>query len=136
MFIDTSAIVALLTDEPDAARYAGLIGQAETPLTSGLVVLEAAMRLSSMLDIDPVLVETRIRAFLDDAAITIIPIDGDTATAAVAAFAAYGKGRGHPAQLNLADCMSYACARTHGVPLLFKGDDFSRTDIEVAGAAA
>lgn len=132
MFIHTSAIVALLTDEPDAARYVGVISQAETPLTSGLVVLEAAMRLSSMLDLNPVLVETRIRTFLDEAGITIIPIDGETATAAVAAFAAYGKGRGHPAQLNLADCMSYACARTHGVPLLFKGDDFSKTDIEAA----
>jgi ribonuclease VapC len=133
MFIDTSAIVALLAGEPEAARYAGLIGQAETPLTSGLVVLEAAMRLSSMLDLDPVLVEARIQIFLDEAAITVV--DGETATAAVAAFATYGKGRGHPAQLNLADCMSYACARTHGVPLLFKGNDFSKTDIHVAGAA-
>jgi ribonuclease VapC len=135
MFIDTSAIVALLADEPEAARYANLIDRAETPLTSGLVVLEAAMRLSSMLDVDPILVETRIRTLLDDAGITIVPIDGKTATAAVAAFAAYGKGRGHPAQLNLADCMSYACARTHGVPLLFKGDDFSKTDIRSAGTA-
>ena len=134
MFIDTSAIVALLAGEPDAARYAGLIGQAETLLTSGLVVLEAAMRLSSMLDLDPVLVETRIRTLLDEAGITVVPIDGEIATAAVAAFATYGKGRGHPAQLNLADCMSYACARTHGVPLLFKGDDFSKTDIQAAEA--
>jgi ribonuclease VapC len=92
------------------------------------------MRLSSMLDIDPVLVETRIRTLLDDARITVVPIDRETATAAVAAFAAYGKGRGHPAQLNLADCMSYACARTYGVPLLFKGNDFSKTDIASAGA--
>ncbi|OWJ56376.1 type II toxin-antitoxin system VapC family toxin [Inquilinus limosus] len=134
MFIDTSAIVALLAGEPDAARYADLIGQTETRLTSGLVILEAAMRLSSMLDLDPILVETRIRGLLDDASIAVVPIDGETATAAVAAFAAYGKGRGHPAQLNLADCMSYACARTHGVPLLFKGDDFSKTDIQAAGA--
>lgn len=136
MFIDTSAIVALLAGEPDAARYAGLIDRAGMPLTSGLVVLEAAMRLSSMLDLDPILVETRIRVLLDDAGITVVPIDGETATAAVAAFAAYGKGRGHPAQLNLADCLSYAYARTHSVPLLFKGNDFSTTDIQAAGAGS
>jgi ribonuclease VapC len=51
---------------------------------------------------------------------------------AVVAFAAYGKGRGHPAQRNLAGCMSYACAKVHGMPLLFKGNDFSKTDITAA----
>lgn len=132
MFVDTSVVVALLAGEPDAARFAARIAQAKAPITSGLVVLEAAMRLSTMLDLDPVLVETRIQALLDEAGFTIVPIDGVIATQAVAAFAAYGKGRGHPAQLNLSDCMSYACARAHRVPLLFKGDDFSRTDIEAA----
>lgn len=62
----------------------------------------------------------------------MMPIDGEIATLSVAAFALYGKGRGHPAQLNLADCMSYACAKAHGLPLLFKGKDFSRTDIAAA----
>jgi len=132
MFVDTSVIVALIAGEPDAPRYADLLARAERRLTSGLVVLEAAMRLSTLLRLDPVRAEALIHMLLDEAAITIIPIDGETATAAVAAFAVHGKGRGHPAQLNLADCISYACARTHGVPLLFKGDDFSRTDIEAA----
>ena len=132
MFVDTSVIVALIADEPDAASYIDLLAKAERRLTSGLVILEATMRLSTLLRLDPVRAEALIHMLLDDAAITIIPIDGDTATAAVAAFAAYGKGRGHPAQLNLADCMSYACARTHGVPLLFKGDDFPHTDIAIA----
>ena len=132
MFIDTSVIVALLAKEPDAAHYTGLISRAEIRLTSGLVILEASMRLSSMLDVDPVLVEARIQTLLDEAGITIVAIDAGIAKKAVAAFAAYGKGRGHPAQLNLADCMSYACAQAHGVPLLFKGNDFSRTDIGAA----
>jgi ribonuclease VapC len=56
-------------------------------------------------------------------------MDGLTARLAVKAFADYGKGRGHPAQLNLADCLSYACARAQGVPLLYKGRDFSHTDL-------
>jgi ribonuclease VapC len=132
MFVDSSVVVALLAAEPDADRFAEKIAAATAPITSGLVTLESAMRLSSLLDLDPVFVEERIRALLEEAAIAIVPIDGAVAKIAVAAFAQYGKGRGHPAQLNLADCMSYACARVHRVPLLFKGDDFSRTDIQVA----
>ncbi len=136
MFVDTSVIVALIAGEPDSARYTNLLSVAERRLTSGLVILEAAMRLSTLLKLAPVRAEALIHMLLDEAAITIVPIDGETATAAVAAFAAYGKGQGHPAQINLADCMSYACALTHGVPLLFKGNDVSKTDIEAAGAGA
>ncbi len=132
MFIDTSVVVALLAGEPDADRFAEKIATAASSITSGLVMLESAMRLSSLLDLDPVFVEERIRALLDEANITIVSIDGTIATVAVAAFATYGKGRGHPSKLNLADCMSYACARVHRVPLLFKGNDFSKTDIHIA----
>lgn len=132
MFIDTSVIVALLAGEPDADQFASRIADAKTRFTSGLVILEASMRLSTMLDLDPVLVETRIQALLDEAAISVIPINAGIAKRSVAAFARFGKGRGHPAQLNLADCMSYACATAYRVPLLFKGNDFSQTDIQVA----
>lgn len=133
MFVDPSVVVALLAGEPDASLLADKIAAARTPvMTSGLVVLEAAMRLSTLLDLDPVFAEEKIGSLLAEAGISLLPIDGTIATAAVAAFALYGKGRGHPAKLNLADCMSYACARVAGVPLLFKGDDFSRTDIIAA----
>ncbi len=132
MFIDTSVIVALLAKEPDAGAFAERISIAAARFTSGLVILEASMRLSTLLDIDPILVETRIRTLLSEAEITVMPIDGEIATLSVEAFARYGKGRGHPAQLNLADCMSYACAKAQGTPLLFKGKDFSRTDITAA----
>ncbi|WP_276120433.1 type II toxin-antitoxin system VapC family toxin [Pararhizobium qamdonense] len=132
MFIDTSAIIALLAGEPEAGDFAGRISGAPSRATSGLVILEASMRLSTMLDLDPLLIERRVRVLIDEAEIEILPIDGTIATASVRAFAAYGKGRGHPAQLNLADCMSYACAKVHGMPLLFKGNDFSRTDIAAA----
>ncbi|WJH41255.1 type II toxin-antitoxin system VapC family toxin [Aliirhizobium terrae] len=129
MFIDTSVIIALLADELDAVHYAERIERSTGCLTSGLVILEASMRLGLMLDIDPVAVEARIRSLLAEAKISVMPIDDVVATAAVGAFARYGKGRGHPAQLNLADCMSYACAKVQAVPLLFKGNDFSHTDI-------
>ena len=132
MFVDTSVIVALLANESDAAAYADRIADARTRLTSGLVVLEASKRLATMLDLDPVLVETRIRLLLEEAGISVVAITGRVATKAVAAFARFGKGRGHPAQLNLADCMSYACAQTYRVPLLFKRNDFSQTDVDIA----
>ena len=128
MFIDTSVIVAILSNEPDATEFANRIEAAEC-CTSALVVLESAMRLSTKLGVDPVLVEQRIQALLDEAKITLAPMDARTATLAVKAFADYGKGRGHPAQLNLADCLSYACAKAQSVPLLYKRKDFSHTDL-------
>ena len=132
MFVDTSVIVAILADEPDADKFASKIAKSRHRYTSGLVILEAAMRLSSLLRVEPLDAEARIQQVLGEAEISVIPINGSIARRAVAAFAAYGKGQGHSAQLNLADCMSYACAQAYRVPLLFKGDDFSRTDIDVA----
>jgi ribonuclease VapC len=58
-----------------------------------------------------------------------VPLDRQSARLSVEAFARYGRGRGHPAQLNLADCLSYACAKRHAMPLLYKGNDFSETDL-------
>ncbi len=128
MFIDTSVIVSILSKEPDATEFANKIEAAEC-CTSALVILESAMRLSTKLRIDPVAVEQRIQTLLDEARITLAPMDAKTASLAVKAFADYGKGRGHPAQLNLADCLSYACAKAQNIPLLYKGKDFSHTDL-------
>jgi ribonuclease VapC len=89
---------------------------ANSRFTSGRLILEASMHLSTMLDLDPFIIETRIQALLDEAAISVVPINAGIAKRAVAAFARFGKGRGHPAQLNLADCMSYACAQAYRVP--------------------
>ena len=128
MFIDTSVIVAILSKESDATEFANKIEAAQC-CTSALVILEAVMRLSTKLGIDPVAVEQRIRALMDEAGITLAPMDARTASLAIKAFADYGKGRGHPAQLNLADCLSYACAKAQSIPLLYKGKDFSNTDL-------
>jgi ribonuclease VapC len=128
MFIDTSVIVAILSKEPDATELANRI-EASPCVTSALVILEAAIRLSTKLRLDPVVVERRIQAFLEEAGIELAPMDGATASLAVKAFADYGKGRGHKAQLNLADCFSYACAKALGMKLLYKGRDFSETDL-------
>lgn len=129
MFVDTSVVVAILSGEADAAAFAERIEGAPLRMTSALVVLEAAMRLSSKFAIEPMTVDAAIAAFLREAEIQVMTIDGDMAKLAVQAFSDYGKGRGHPAQLNLADCLSYACAKSRGVPLLYKGSDFSHTDL-------
>ena len=131
MFVDTSVIVAILADEADAGLLATKLAEAKHRYTSGLVILEAAMRLSSLLRVDPLDAEARIQRVLEEAKISVVAINASIAKRAVAAFAAFGKGR-HPAQLNLCDCMSYACAQAYRVPLLFKGNDFSQTDILVA----
>jgi ribonuclease VapC len=117
MFIGSSVIVAILSKESDAALLAGRI-EAGKCSTSALVILESAMRLSTKMKLDPILVADRIQAFMDEANIGLAPMDGAAARLAVEAFAAYGKARGHKAQLNLADCLSYACAKAQGMPLL------------------
>ena len=129
MFIDTSVVVAILSDEEDAGFLAGHIEQASSRVTSALVVLEAVMRLSTKLAVEPEVAQAAVEALLAEADIEVVSIDAEDGRRAVRAFAEYGKGRGHPAQLNLADCLSYACAKNRSVPLLYKGNDFSHTDL-------
>ena len=129
MFVDTSVIVAILSGEEDAALWSDRLENASGRLTSAWVTLEAVMRLSTKLAIEPIEIAATIRLFLEEAEIEIVPIEAGDATLAVQAFSDYGKGRRHPAQLNLADCLSYACAKRHKVPLLYKGNDFAHTDL-------
>lgn len=129
MFVDSSVIVAILSREADAPDLARRLENAAPHITSPLVVLESAMRLSTKLDMDPAAVHAAIELFLAEAEIEVTPIDRNDAAVAVQAFAKYGKGRSHPARLNLADCLSYACAKNRGLALLYKGEDFALTDI-------
>lgn len=128
MFVDTSVVVAILAEEEDAAEWSAKLEQAPGKVTSGLVVLEAVMRLSTLLAIEPVIVQTTVFEFLKEAEIEIVPLGDEEARTAIRAFSDYGKGR-HPARLNLADCLSYACAKNRGIPLLYKGADFAKTDL-------
>jgi ribonuclease VapC len=90
------------------------------------------MVLSTLLNVEPGLADAAITRLFDEAAIEVVPVTDAIAQETVAAFARYGKGRGHPARLNLADCLIYASARANNAPLLFLGDDFSQTDIATA----
>jgi ribonuclease VapC len=130
VFVDTSAFIAVLADEEDGLEIAAKIYDSPGCTTSALVVLEAVMRLTSKLRVEPREALARLEAFLGEASVVVAVIEPSHATLAVEAFARFGKGRGHPAQLNLADCLSYACAKSRGVPLLYKGNDFSRTDLK------
>jgi ribonuclease VapC len=131
IFVDSSAIVAILTADPDAAVLAGkLEGDAER-ISAGHVILEASMRLASLFGLTPAAADGLVTRLLREAAISVVPITEDIGHAAVAAFDRYGRGRG-AGNLNFGDCLSYACAKAHGARLLFKGHDFSQTDVVAA----
>ncbi|MDZ4842032.1 MAG: type II toxin-antitoxin system VapC family toxin [Hyphomicrobium aestuarii] len=129
MFIDSSALVALLAREPDHPRIAAAIERADVRRTLPIVRLEAAMVLATRLNLEPEVTDAAISATFAEAGIVVEPITDGVAQAAVIAFARYGKGRGSPARLNLADCLIYAAAKAAGAPLLYLGDDFSHTDV-------
>ena len=128
MFVDTSVFVAILSQEHDADDWTAAL-EAGGGMTSTLVLLEAVMRLSSKLGVQPAEAERAVRALVDEAQIVIVPIGEAELTLAVNAFGSYGKGRGHPAQLNLADCLSYACTKANQTRILYKGNDFAQTDL-------
>lgn len=90
------------------------------------------MVLSRLLDRSVDRVAADYDRFVADAGMVVVPITDEIGRAAADAFARYGKGRGSKAQLNLADCLSYAVAAAHGAPILFKGDDFVHTDLPSA----
>lgn len=128
MIIDSSAIIAVLFNEPDAAAFAAAIAGADTCRISAVTYVETAVVVESQ---SPATGGRQFDAFLRRARIIIEPVTEDQAQLARHAYADFGKGR-HPAGLNFGDCFSYALAKATGEALLFKGNDFSRTDIQAA----
>ena len=126
MVLDTSALVAILLNEPEIDEFSRLIERDPVRLLSAASFLETAIVVENRFgeaggqDLD-VLIRT--------AAIDVVPMDARQAEVARSAFRRFGKGR-HPAALNFGDCFSYALSQVSGEPLLFKGDDFARTDIQ------
>jgi ribonuclease VapC len=132
MFVDASAIVAILTREPEADTLADAIEHARSAMTSAIAIFEAALGICRKHHVSVEEAIEDVREFLGVAGIRIVPITDAEAETALVAFSRYGKGRGHPAQLNLGDCFAYAVAKNHRTALLFKGADFDKTDIPVA----
>lgn len=131
MFVDTSALVAILTAEAERSTLLSRLDGAVDPLTSGLAVFETAIAVARKTAMSVADAEAQVAEFIRVVGLRIVPVAEAEAALALAAHARYGKGR-HPARLNLGDCFAYACARVHGVPLLYVGDDFSQTDIRSA----
>lgn len=129
IFVDTSAMIAMLAAEPEGPAFADKLEQTHERITAAHVLLEASMRLSTLLDLTPTMADSIVTKLLREASITVVPITEEIGHLAVAAFEHYGKGRGNAVNLNFGDCLSYACAKAHGARLLFKGNDFSKTDI-------
>ena len=125
MILDASAILAVILAEPGHERVLGEMSEATLVAVGAPTLVETAMVLSSRLrrDARPLLNE-----FLREADAEVIPFGQDHYEVALDAFQRYGKGR-HPAALNFGDCLAYAIARLAGLPLLFTGEDFSKTDL-------
>jgi ribonuclease VapC len=132
MFVDASAIVAILTREPEADALADALEGARSPMTSPIAIFEAVLGICRKRHASVEEAGKDVREFLKITAVRTVPITDQEAETALAAFSRYGKGRGHPAQLNLGDCFAYAMAKNHRTSLLFKGEDFAKTDIHPA----
>ena len=126
MIIDTSAIIAILRDEPEAPSHARAIADATIRRVSAVSFVESAVVIDASRD--PIATR-RFDDFIQEAQISIEPVTKIQAHIAREAYRDFGKGSGHPAKLNLGDCFSYALAKQSGEPLLFKGNDFAHTDV-------
>jgi ribonuclease VapC len=129
MFIDASAIVSILTNEADAAELAQAISNAPSPVTSPIAIFEATLGIRRKFQLTVERAERNVLGFLTEAGIEVVPISAKESQTALDAYRRYGKGQGHPAQLNMGDCFAYAVAKNLRAPLLYKGDDFSKTDL-------
>jgi ribonuclease VapC len=126
--VDTSAVVAILKGEAEAGRFAAIIGETDSCLFSAISLFEASM---VMIGRSPPELADALDRLVGELTIEIVPFDEDLARESRAAFIRFGKGR-HPAGLNFGDCVSYALAHSRGLPLLYKGGDFAKTDVRSA----
>lgn len=129
MFIDSSALVEILTDAPRRQELLDRMAISPTPFsTSATVIYETTVVISSRTNKTVEATFDFVEDFLVELNAEILPATRDTALAALDAFSRYGKGR-HPARLNFGDCFSYAGAKASGAALLYVGEDFRRTDL-------
>jgi ribonuclease VapC len=126
MVLDTSAILAILQDEPERLKFSEALEDADIRSMSAASFVETSMIIESRYGSDGM---RDLDLLIAKASIALEPVDAEQAHLARQAFRQYGKSR-HPAGLNFGDCFSYALARFTAEALLFKGKDFSRTDIE------
>jgi ribonuclease VapC len=128
MVIDSSALLAIVLEEPDASVYASAISNSPVCWLSAVSLVEASIVLMRRRTRNPIAV---LDSLMESQQISVMPVDHQQVLIARDAFRQFGKGR-HSADLNFGDCFSYALAKQTGEPLLYKGNDFSQTDIPAA----
>lgn len=128
MFIETSAIVAILLEEPDAPHLLEQIEIDHAPKTSVVNAVEATISVGKQIR-NYERAWVLVRSFMEEARLHVEGIPADAFDGIVDAYLRYGKGTGHPARLNFGDCFSYALAKRADLQLLYKGGDFSQTDL-------
>jgi ribonuclease VapC len=136
IFVDASALVAMIVREPEADLLADILEDSSAAVTSPIAVFEAVLGLRRVRNSTLAEAQNDVDSTLDAAGIEVVSIPPTTAQGALEAFSRYGKGRGHPAQLNMGDCFAYAMSKSNNAALLFKGDDFTHTDIRSAVASS
>jgi len=129
MVIDSSAIIALLLAEPETSQFVSAIAAARRRLIGAPSYLEAAIVMIGRSGPDA---QEKLDKLVEGLGVEVVPFSREQATLAIGAFRKYGKGTGHIAGLNFGDCFTYALAKLTGEPVLFKGNDFLHTDLEVA----
>ncbi|MBI3513507.1 MAG: type II toxin-antitoxin system VapC family toxin [Proteobacteria bacterium] len=129
MIIDSSVLVAILRREPEATVFAHVLAGATRPRLSAVSFVETAVVIDGSRS--PI-ASRALDDLIRESEIAIEPVTEAQARLAREAYRDYGRGSGHPARLNFGDCFAYALARAAGEPLLFKGDDFGKTDVKSA----
>lgn len=132
MFVETSALVAIVVAEEGSEDLAERMARGSSRVISAVTQVEAAIAVGRFHDGDYEFGSSQVADFVDRASIAVLDVPADLLNDVLETYSRYGKGTGHRARLNFGDCFSYAFAKRLGKPLLFKGDDFSKTDIEVA----
>ncbi|MEP9402234.1 type II toxin-antitoxin system VapC family toxin [Sphingomonas sp. VNH70] len=128
LFVDASALIAVIAQEPGHDGFIDAIAEDADPLWSPMVCWEAIVSLRKAPGYGLERAWREVEAFATARPFRLVPIGEDERRIALDAYHRYGKGR-HEASLNMGDCFAYACARTNDARLLYKGDDFARTDI-------
>jgi ribonuclease VapC len=124
MFVDASALAAILLEEKDFPIFANRLDASDASCITPFVMME--------LEGGAEAAKADIQRLLRQFRINTVELTSEMILAALQAYERYGKGRSHPAKLNMGDCLSYGAARVLGVPLLYKGEDFAKTDVRSA----
>jgi ribonuclease VapC len=128
IYVDPSAILSILLEEEDAPELRAKLATAQDPVISVVGKVEAALAVGHKIGNYDIARE-EVHRFCRDTGISVMPASAEIYDNVLKAYQRYGKGTGHPAKLNFGDCFSYAFAKREGRSILFKGNDFSQTDL-------